>query len=172
MNRSAARWWSSAQTARRDGIAPSEIGSLGDLHSYGVQFTRAPGLLTSSYMQDVQSDITGFKNPAAAGRGYAAERVVLEHSYMWGSTTLGSDRGQAHIRVPVKPMNAPHVGTRRSAFITTWGGDEFDYTTCTVVFQRKAYVVRIGVTALLESVARHWISRLALISDTRLLRQS
>lgn len=172
MKLESARWWSNTQAARRDGVAPSVYVSHGRQESYSVRFTRSLSGATVTYLQRVESEITAFRNPPGAAWAYTRARAAAEHSYMWGATTLGSDRGRARVRVPARQVTAPAVGASRAAFLATWGGDEFAYTTCTVVFQRRTFLARVEVTALEEDVARRWVARLARIVDMRLMRGS
>lgn len=168
MQRISARWWTNARAAKRDGTSLAIYDRHGRLRSYDVRFDRRTGP-TPTYLQGVESEITAYRSAAGARWAFEKERSATSRGYMWGSTTLGTDRGLARVSVPFKALRIPSVGTGRTAYTSTWGGDEFDYTTDVALFWRGRHVVRLQVTAILGHTAAYWIDALARAIDRRLI---
>ena len=89
--------------------------------------------------------------------------------YVWGATTLGTNSGQAQVRVPFRALRVPHVGDADAGFTADSGGDEVAWTTRVVVFRRDAYVVFLRVTGLVDEVAVSHVVALCHAIDHRIV---
>jgi hypothetical protein len=169
MVRASTSWWTNRQAAKRDGISPAAYDRHGRLRSYDVRFERGSGS-TRTDLQGVESEVAVYRSTAGAHWAFEQARFAVKRGYMWGSTTLGTHRGLARVSVPFTVLPIPPVGTDRAGYTSTWGGDEFAYTTCVALFWRGNHAVRLQVTAILGHAAIRTIDTLARTIDRRLIR--
>lgn len=169
MERVSGRAWTDTQAAQREGVSVALLREHGWLSSFTNRFDRNPADSTARiFIQRAGSEVTVFRTPQGATWGYRRARKAAGRAYLWGATTLGTNAGQARVRVPFQRARAPDVGQARTAFTAIAGGDEFAYTTDVVVFREGRYVASASMTALTETAARHYAVRAARRMDARM----
>lgn len=142
----AAGYWSPGVLAQEDRLPPSLLQAHGLVRSYHNGFFRT--LIDNMPVNGVvraDSTITQWKTVAGA-RWYFSRLVPsIRRSGVLGTTTSGTNVGQASYTYPYKPLSIPRIGDESAGFEAYWAGDEFSYTSRAIAFRQGVYVVKLRV---------------------------
>lgn len=164
-----ARYWSNAQAAARDHVSVSQYARHGRIRSYENTFDRTlvDGLPARGLVR-ANSQIVAYTTQQGAHWDFVRSRNALGHSGVLGATTGGTRVGQASHLFRYTPVALPPIGNEDAGYKAESAGDEFAYTTRTIVFRRGRYLAIIRLVGYQGQLPQRQAVSLARVVDRRL----